>query len=476
MMNDDDTLIENNSLLELTVERNAFHGDEKLEAIASAVRNALREGKAGELREFIDAQEPADVASILDHLDTSDALSAMRHVELHDQAKIYGYLDASCQIALADRMGRRDFAQLMAAMSHDERVDLFKHLDPDAQEAILPALAQAERDDLRRLASYPEDSAGSVMTSDYATLTPDMSAREAIDALRHQALDAETVYQSYIVDDQRRLVGVLSLRDLIVARANKRVGELMDTNPVFIHAEDRREEAAQLISRYDLIALPVIDGADKLVGIITQDDAMDVQEQEATDDFHLVGTVRGLKTGVREAGIFMLYRARIVWLVLLVFGNIFSGAGIAYFEDTIAAYLALLFFLPLLIASGGNAGSQSATLMVRAIATGDVRIGDWASLLARELAIALMLGVTMALAVSVIGVFRGGPEIALVVALSMVLIVIVGSIIGMSLPFLLSKFKLDPATASAPLVTSIADASGVLIYFAIARQVLEMPV
>jgi magnesium transporter len=474
-LHDQDAVLERNALLELTSDRNAFDGDEKLEGIAQAVQTALRAGKSDELREFVDAQEPADVASILDHLDTADALSVMRQVDLHEQAKIYGYLDADCQIALADRMGRRDFARLMAAMSHDERVDLFKHLAPDAQEAVLPALAQAERDDLRKLASYPEDRAGSVMTSDYATLTPDMTAREAIDALRHQALDAETVYQSYIVDDQRRLVGVLSLRDLIVARANKRVGELMDTNPVFIHAEEPREEAAQLISRYDLIALPVINGGDKLVGIITQDDAMDVQEEEATADFHAVGTVRGLKTGVREAGIFMLYRARIVWLVLLVFGNIFSGAGIAYFEDTIAAYLALLFFLPLLIASGGNAGSQSATLMVRAIATGDVRIGDWASLLARELAIALMLGVTMALAVSVIGVFRGGPEIALVVAISMVLIVIVGSIIGMSLPFLLSKFKLDPATASAPLVTSIADASGVLIYFAIARQVLEMP-
>ncbi|RRR36115.1 magnesium transporter, partial [Schaalia georgiae] len=165
----------------------------------------------------------------------------------------------------------------------------------------------------------------------------------------------------------------------------------------------------------------------------------------------------------------------VVWLVLLVFANIFSGAGIAYFEETIEAYIALVFFLPLLVDSGGNAGSQAATLMVRGMATGDVRTRDWAKLLGREVGVALALGLTMALAVSVVGIFRAGSEIALVVALSMVLIVTVGSLIGMILPFILQRFKLDPATASAPLVTSIADASGVLIYFALATAILGLP-
>lgn len=468
-------MTKNETLLDLEIDRNVLSDEDTLAIVADAIRTCLKEGDKKTLRAFLDSQEPADIATILDTLEAGDALAAMRHVDLHEQAQIFGYLDAEYQIELSDLMGRREFARLMGAMSHDERVDLFKHLDPVAQEAVLPGLAQAERDDLRKLASYTEGTAGSIMTSDYATLTPDMTAKEAIEALRNQALDAETVYQAYIIDEDRKLVGVISLRDLIVARANARVRNLMDTNPVFIRAEEPREEAAQIISRYDLMALPVINGGDKLVGIVTQDDAMDVQEQEATSDFHKVGTVSGLKTNVRDAGIFVLYRARIVWLVLLVFGNIFSGAGIAYFEETIEAYVALVFFLPLLIDSGGNAGSQSATLMVRALATGDVRINDWARMLGRELAIAALLGITMALAVSTIGVVRGGPEIAVVVASSMMIIVIVGSMIGMSLPFLLSRFKLDPATASAPLVTSIADATGVLIYFAIATQVLHIP-
>jgi magnesium transporter len=232
---------------------------------------------------------------------------------------------------------------------------------------------------------------------------------------------------------------------------------------------------ARQIARYDALALPVVDGEGRLVGIVTYDDAMDVAEAEATEDFHKVGTVTRLMTGVREAGVLALYRARIVWLVVLVFGNIFSGAGIAAFEGTIATYVALVFFLPLLIGSGGNAGAQSATLMVRALATGDVALADWGRMIGRELLIAGLLGLTMALAVSPIGLARGGPEIALVVAGAMVLIVLVGSTIGLTLPFVLTRLGLDPATASAPLVTTIADATGVVIYLAIATAALPPP-
>jgi magnesium transporter len=313
------------------------------------------------------------------------------------------------------------------------------------------------------------------MTSDYATLKPELTAAEAIEALRLQAPDSETIYKAFIVDDERRLVGSVSLRELLLARTGSRVADLMDQDPVFVRADAPREEAARLIAHYDLLALPVINGGDKLAGIITPDDAMDVAAEEVTEDFHRVGTVQRLPASVRGAPLLMLYRARVFWLLLLVFGNIFSGMGIAYFEDTIAAYVALVFFLPLLIDSGGNAGSQSATLMVRAIATGDVRASDWTAMLGRELGVALLLGISMAIAVSTLGLIRGGPEIALVVSLSMVIIVIVGSVIGMSLPFVLHRFGMDPATASAPLVTSIADASGVLIYFTIATQVLALP-
>ncbi|MGY6697862.1 MAG: magnesium transporter [Roseinatronobacter sp.] len=442
--------------------------------IAVEVARLLAEGRNEAVREFLESQELADVAALVEELDAGDDLSVLRLLPLHDQAELLGYLRPRAQVALATRIPRRELVALMTAMSHDERADLFKQLDEEAQEAILPALSKAEREDLRRLAAYEEWTVGSVMTSDYATLRPEMTSTQAIEALRMQAIEVETIYDAYIIDETRNLIGVVSLRDLLTARPRQKVSEVMDTEPVWVRADEEQEEAARLVARYDLLALPVLDNNDRLVGIVTADDAMDVTEEETTEDFYKGAIVQPLDMSVAEASIALLYRARIFWLVLLVFGNIFSGAGIAYFEDTIAAHLSLLFFLPLLIASGGNAGTQSATLMVRALATGDVRPADFGRLLTREVVIALALGLTMAFAVSVIGVWRGGPEIALVVALAMVTIVLMGALIGMCLPFIFAKLERDPAAASGPLVTSIADVLGVLIYFTIAAQLLGL--
>ncbi|MGP9789777.1 magnesium transporter [Roseinatronobacter sp. NSM] len=442
--------------------------------IAIEVARLLKEGRTDEIRQFMETLELADIAALIEELDETSDLAVLQLLTLHDQAELIGYLRPSSQVSVATRSRKGDLVALMTAMSHDERADLFKQLDEEAQEAILPALSKAEREDLRRLASYEEWTVGSVMTSDYAVVTPDMTSSQAIEALRTQAFDAETIYSAYIIGTSRELLGVVSLRDILTARPRQRVSEIMDTEPVFVRVNEEQEEAARLIARYDLLALPVLDDNDRLVGIVTADDAMDVSEEEVTEDFHKGSIVQPLDMSVAEATIATLYRARIFWLVLLVFGNIFSGAGIAYFEETIAAHLSLLFFLPLLIASGGNAGTQSATLMVRALATGDVRPADFGRLLARETLIALALGLTMAFAVSIIGVWRGGPGIALVVASAMITIVMMGALIGMCLPFIFAKIDRDPAAASGPLVTSIADVLGVVIYFTIAAKLLEL--
>lgn len=440
--------------------------------LAEAIHAWLETGDKAHLHDVLGVHHEFDVAQVLAALPPDEALAALGLLDLDDRAVLFGYLPPACQVELSRRLSRRDLAAIVSAMSHDERADLFKKMDEKEKKTLLPALAQAEREDLRKLASYAEGTVGSVMTSDYAALTPDLKVGKALSELRVQAPDSETIYIAYIVDEERRLVGVISLRDLLLARSGERISDLMTTSVVQVAADAPREEAARLIAHYDLLALPVVNGGGKLIGIVTQDDAMDVQAEEATEDFHRAGTVQKLTESVRTASIFLLYRVRIVWLVLLVFGNIFSGLGIAYFEDTIAAYVVLVFFLPLLIGSGGNAGSQSSTLMVRALATGDVRFTDWGVMIGREVIVATLLGLTMALAVSLLGFVRGGVDVALVVAASMVLIVLVGSLIGMSLPFLLARFRLDPATASAPLVTSITDILGVLIYFAVATALL----
>jgi len=443
--------------------------------LAESLRATIATRDAQALRESLEDLHPADIALVVATLDGNDIWRVLSALTPQRRAKVFGYLPPGEQVALAHALNRRNLAEIFLHMSSDERADLYNHLSEEQREAVLPGLAQAERDDIRKLAGYEEGTAGAIMTSDYATLRPEWSVREAIQRLRREAPDKETIYQTYVIDNDRKLVGTVSLRELMVATDGARVVDLMKADVISAQVLDPQEEVAVKIAKYDLIALPILDTTDKLVGIVTYDDAMDVAEEEATEDFHRVGTVGPLETSVKEARIPLLYRKRVLWLVLLVFGNLFSSAGIAFFEDTITAYVALVFFLPLLIGSGGNAGSQSATLMVRAIAIGDVQLRDWGRMLGRELAVAGLLGITMAVAASAVGMLRGGPEIAFVVASTMMLVVIVGSVIGMSLPFALSQFNLDPATASAPLVTSIADATGVVIYFTVATLVLQMP-
>jgi magnesium transporter len=441
------------------------------ELVAAAVRAPMDESRLERLRAFLMAEHPADVAKFVSGLKSADAWAIFDLLPIERQAAVFGYLAPENQVNLAETAPRAKLARIVTEMNSDERADLFNELSLGQQAALLPALAHAEREDIRRLAGYAEGTAGAMMTSDYATLTEELTAAEALDKLRLEAPDKETIDRAYVIDADRRLQGSVRLQDLILAPPSARVGALMDRNTLAIPVDEKQEQAARRIARYDVIALPVVDSDGRLVGIITYDDAMDVIEEEATEDFHRVGASRMVEN-LRSASVLLLYRARITWLVLLVFGNIFSGAGIAYFEDTISAHVALVFFLPLLIDSGGNAGSQSATLMVRSLATGDVQLADWVTMLGREVAVAALMGLTMAAAVSLVGLARAGPEIALVVSASMVLIVIVGSVIGMTLPFLLTRLKLDPATASAPLITSIADIAGVLIYFTVATTFL----
>ncbi|HEY7776311.1 MAG TPA: magnesium transporter, partial [Kineobactrum sp.] len=235
-----------------------------------------------------------------------------------------------------------------------------------------------------------------------------------------------------------------------------------------------QEEVARKIARYDLLALPITDDGGRLVGIVTYDDAMDVAEAEATEDIHKSATVGRLGRPIGQAGLGVLYRSRISWLVMLIFANILTGAGITHFEETIAAHLSLLFFMPLLIASAGNAGAQASTLMVRGMATGEVTGRDWSRLLGKEVLVAGALGITMAVTVMVIGVARTGFDIALVVAMTMVIVVLMGSLVGLTLPFILDKLDIDPATSSAPLITTVADVGGVVVYFSIATAVLGL--
>ena len=438
--------------------------------LALVLSDAIQNNNFDNALAAIESLRPVDLADVLEQLEPSLGWRLLER--LPNRAEIFTFFAPEQQVRLAREFPRATLAELVSEMPADERTDLFKRFDQNQRDMLLPALAHAEREDIRKLSAYVEGTAGALMTSDYAMLKKDMTVAQAMAYLRDEAPDAETIYQAYIVSDKRKLLGAVSLRDLILADLNKSIQELMTSDVVHALVTDDQEDIAKKIARYDLLALPITDERGILVGIVTYDDAMDVVSEEATDDIHKSAGVSTIVGNLKDASIGLLYRKRVFWLVLLVFGNLFSGAGIAHFEDIIAANLVLVFFLPLLVDSGGNAGSQSATLMVRALATGEVVMRDWLYLIGREALVALALGCTMAAAVSVLGYIRGDELIALVLALSMVSIVMIGCMIGMSLPFVLSKFNFDPASASAPLITSVCDAVGVVIYLFIAAYFL----
>ena len=432
------------------------------------------DASATQVADVLNAAHAVDLASWLEPLPRPLAAQRLAGLALAKRADVFANLSLEAQAELALHLSHEDLAALVTEMGADDRTDLFKHLSPALQQRLLRDLAPSDSDDIRRLAAYAEGSAGAIMTSDCATLSADMTTRQAIAALRLAAPRMETIDRSYVLDDRRHLIGTIRLHQLILADENAVIGGFMDRAPISLAPDTDQEDAARMIARYDSLALPVVDAEGRLLGIVTHDDATDAMQAETTEDFQKIATVLPFTQTMREASIGMLYSRRIVWLALLVFGNLFSGAGIAYFEETILTYVSLVFFLPLLIDSSGNAGSQSATLMVRALATGDVALKDWRDLILREVVVAAALGLTMALVVWPLGALRGGPEIALVVALTMVLVVMVGSLVGMSLPFLLSRLRLDPATASGPLVTTISDAVGVLVYFSLATLFLPL--
>lgn len=415
-----------------------------------------------------------EVADLLADMRKAERVLIFHALPREYSAEVFSHLEGPQRDALLHELTDAETRQLLSDLPPDDRTQLLGELPGEVTQRMLNLLSPGDLAEARLLLGYPEESVGRLMTPDYVALRPGWSVQQALDHIRLHGRDSETINRVYVTDARWRLLDDIELRRLILAPPDARVEDVMDNSYVSISALADREEAVRLIRRYDLVAIPVTGSDGVMVGIVTVDDLLDVAEREATEDFHRVGSVEPIRGSLREAGVGILYRRRIGWLLILVFVNILTGAAIASYEELISRVVALVFFLPLLIASAGNAGSQAATLMIRALATGDVRMRDWFHFLGKELAVAGTLGVTMAVAVSVIGVFRGGVPVALVVGLTMVLVVVIGSVVGMSLPFLLSRLRLDPATASTPLVTSIADIAGVLVYLTIAARVLNV--
>lgn len=386
-------------------------------------------------------------------------------------AHILAVVDVPTASGMAGQLTVDQLLQVMPFLTYRRVADIVRGLPAGRSEVVQALLPETLAQPVRQLLEWPSESAGANMSPSYSWLLGTMTVDEAIEAIRNDSQLADVTSYLYVLSELGELVGVLSYHELIKADPDVTLDWLANPVTTYVSPLTDREEAVNTLYEQDIKALPVVDDG-VLQGVITAERAAQIMTAELTEDPQKMSPTGDMKTTVKKASVWTLYRTRVGWLVILVFGNVFSGAGIAYYGGLIQQVVSLVFFLPLLIDSGGNAGSQSATLMIRAIATGQVHLRDWTKMLLKELTVALLLGLTMAAAVSVLGFWRGGAEVALVVSLTMIMIVLVGGLIGMSLPFILTKLGMDPASASAPLVTTICDGTGVVIYFFIASQLL----
>jgi magnesium transporter len=450
--------------------------EQEIDQAVIDIQELLRLDDRDALREALDFMRVQDIAWVLMELSAQDLPAVFNRLPPGRKADVFGYLDPLFQVSLLDQTPRADARFLLSEMDTDDLTTLLQSLDDATLRRYLRLLPfRAIRRALKQL-QYPENTVGRIMSSDVVAVEPDWSLKRALAFIRRNA-DEHSNNVIFVVDEDRRLLAVIPIRHFLRGRPEDTVQTLIeDGTPITVSVRDEPIEAARRIQHYDLETLPVLGEDSELLGVITVDDVVDLLEAESTEDFHKMGSVGSLPLSVQNASPLLLFRKRAGWLLILVAFNTLGGYVISRYEEAIEALVVLVFFLPLIIASGGNAGAQSSTLMVRAMATGDVTARDWLSLWGKEIGVSVSLGVTMGLAVSLVGLWRGGYELALLVAVAMTLIVSAASVLGMLLPLILNRFRLDPATASVPLVTSVADIFGILIYFALAVAIFNITI
>jgi magnesium transporter len=400
-----------------------------------------------------------------------------------DAEELFLNLGPSDQYELINELSNLEIRSWLRLLAPDDAADLIQEVGTEQKEDFLSLLDPQTKREVSALLAYAEDKAGGLMNSRFIRLRPNMSVDEAISYIRIQAkTQVETVYYSYVLDVDQKIVGVVSFRELFAATQNKKVSEIMHTDIVKIPVDLDQEHIGQIFSKYELMAIPVIDSENKMVGIVTFDDVAQAVQEEATEDIHKLGAVESLDAPYLQISWTEMIQKRAGWLLVLFVGQMFTASAMGYFQDEIAKAIVLSLFLPLIISSGGNSGSQASTLIIRAMALGEIKQKDWRRVFARELAMGLMLGLCLAL----IGYLRiiiwpwrteqYGEHFQLVaatVASSVVGVVLWGTITGSMLPFILRKFKFDPASASAPAVSTIVDVIGVVIYLATASLILK---
>jgi magnesium transporter len=416
-------------------------------------------------------QHPSDIAEALEQSggQPSQLVEILTQVGNHKAIDAFAQLSIDTQQACLEAGNAQTMLRLVENMEPDDRVDLLRAVDDDVREGIMPLIAQAERNAIRRLLRYEEGTAGAVMTTEYAMLSQDLTVAAALEQLRLRATNKETIYYIYITDAARRLLGILSLRDLIMAKPRALLRSIMETRSISVPHDQDIEQVAALISKYDLLAVPVVDADDRLLGIITVDDVIDIIEAESTEDFQRISAVVPFEEQYFKRPLPRLFWSRFLWLAVLLFTSLLSTTVMELNAAALQQMVALAFFIPLVTGTCGNAGTQSATMVVRALALGEISPGDFLRVFRRELLMGMALGLTLGL-MAYFRVFLqdNNMVLGLTVAAALLATLLTANLTGALMPLVLKKLKLDPALTAGPFIATVIDAVGITIYFQIA--------
>ncbi|MGA7839125.1 MAG: magnesium transporter [Ignavibacteriaceae bacterium] len=446
------------------------------------ITSLIEERKLSTLKEILSEWTPADIAELISQHPENEQAIIFRILPHSTATDTFEYLEFEQQMNLLKAMGKEEVAKILNEMSPDDRTALLEELPSSAAKHLIMLLSHEERKVAQTLLGYPENSIGRLMTPDYLAVQPEWTIKEALDYIRSNGKDSETLNIIFVVDDKGKLIDDIKIREFLLTPLDKRVLDLMDENFIAMHVNDDQETAVEIFKKYDRIALPVVDSQEVLIGLVTVDDVLDVAEEEATEDIHKLGGVEALDESYSTISFANMIKKRAGWLAILFVGEMFTATAMGFFEGELSKAIVLGLFLPLIISSGGNSGSQASTLVIRALSLGDISLKDWFFVMRREFISGVVLGAILAvigfLRISIWQATSGmyGAHwmlVAFTVSFALLGVVMWGTLAGSMLPIILKKFGADPAASSAPLVATIVDVTGLIIYFTVAIVIMH---
>ena len=457
--------------------------NERFELVKQALEKMLQNRQYSALRSVLVTMNPSDIAGLFSDLDGRQISLLFRLLPKELAAETFVEMQPDEQETLVRGFSDQELKEILDELYDDDAADLVEEMPANVVKRILKQADPQMRSAINQILRYPENSAGSEMTTEYVSLRPDMTVGESILRIRRQGVDKETIYTCYVTQG-RKLLGFVTVKDLLLCADDERlIEEVMSTNVVSVHTHTDREEVARLLSRYHFLALPVVDGENRMVGIVTFDDAMEVLEEETTEDIQIMGGMLPSERTYLKSSAWALFKSRIPWLLLLMISATFTGMIITSFEDALAAQVALTAFIPMLMGTGGNSGSQASVTVIRALSLDELRISDWPRVFWKEIRTSVLCGAVLAVVCFakiwlVDRLLLENPGITLqvdaVVSLALLVTVILAKLVGGILPLLAKAVKLDPAVMASPFITSIVDAVSLLVYFLFARLILKI--